>query len=230
MHDDKSRLADAETIEAVRRVIRDWDGLNYEAVRQALVGADWPAAEVDRILATPGALRQAFAVGQRRIAVKLGGCPQTTDATITPLNLSAEDVSRWAQGGGAAAAPETTTPKAVSDAGQRNIATMTPETAADAAPGGSGGSTPAESASVVLNGMDDHPVVRGKQKSVLTAAQHAVIKAMLGAKAKGQPRLTMSELDRASKRTDARKILHDLSRNAESFTQLSSPARHRGRT
>jgi excisionase family DNA binding protein len=99
MHDDKSRPADSRTIEAVRRVIRDWDGLNYEAVRQALVGADWPAAEVDRILATPGALRQAFAVGQRRIAVKLGGCPQTTDATIVSLNLSAEDASRWAQGG-----------------------------------------------------------------------------------------------------------------------------------
>lgn len=64
-----------------------------------------------------------------------------------------------------------------------------------------------ESGSVILYGRQDKPVVKGREKDILTAAQYDVVIALLRAGEKG---LTKDELDRKSKHGDARKILYRL--------------------
>jgi hypothetical protein len=59
---------------------------------------------------------------------------------------------------------------------------------------------------VVLKGLNDDPIVRGKQKKRLTRARYDVVKAMLDA---GRY-LTKDDLDKKSKHTDARKLLRAL--------------------
>ncbi len=78
--DDAGRKASTETVEAVRRVIVDWDGQNWAAVRAALKIAGESDASIDRM--TVEDVRQYFAVGQERLRQLLGGMPNTTAGTI----------------------------------------------------------------------------------------------------------------------------------------------------
>lgn len=72
--------SDGKTLEAVRRVLPDWDGENWEAVRAVLRRDGLSDAQI-ACMDIP-AVRQHFAVGQKPIILKLGGRPHTTDATI----------------------------------------------------------------------------------------------------------------------------------------------------
>lgn len=74
--------APKEVIEAVRRVISDWDGLNWLAVRHCLE-ATQPNADFDNW--TMSDIRQRFAIAQKPITLQLGGKVSTTDSTITPV-------------------------------------------------------------------------------------------------------------------------------------------------
>jgi hypothetical protein len=59
---------------------------------------------------------------------------------------------------------------------------------------------------VILNGPDGDPIVRGKSKPRLSKSRYDVVKALLDA---GR-NLLKDELDKRSKRTDARKLLKAL--------------------
>lgn len=74
---------DSATINAVRRVIADWDGVNWAAVRAVLEHAGQPQDRI-RTMTTED-VRQYFAVGQKTITMKLGGNPFTADGVIVPV-------------------------------------------------------------------------------------------------------------------------------------------------
>lgn len=72
--------AEAVTIEAVRNVIADWDGVNWAAVRAVLENAGLPMERIDAMHERD--VRQYFAVGQRRMILVLGGQCHTATNTI----------------------------------------------------------------------------------------------------------------------------------------------------
>jgi DNA-binding CsgD family transcriptional regulator len=75
--------APAEVLDAVRKVITDWDGVNWAAVRAALEHAGQPQERIDAM--TLDDVRQYFAVGQRRIVLALGGNPETAIHTVVAV-------------------------------------------------------------------------------------------------------------------------------------------------
>ncbi|MFN7878062.1 MAG: hypothetical protein ACK5PB_22275 [Pirellula sp.] len=77
-------VAPPEVVDAVRKVIADWDGTNWDTVRHTIELtrqdseskplADWTLDDV----------RQRFAIGQKAIVIKLGGVARTTECTVSP--------------------------------------------------------------------------------------------------------------------------------------------------
>jgi hypothetical protein len=72
---------------------------------------------------------------------------------------------------------------------------------------GSLGAEPVNNPRVVLHGLGERPIVVGVEKEPLTLPQYDVVKALLEA---GERGLSKDELDRKSKRGDARKTLKRL--------------------
>lgn len=74
------RPAPAEVLDAVRKVIADWDGTNWAAVRAVLEHAGQSQERIEAM--TLEDVRQYFAVGQKAITLRLGGQPFTATNEI----------------------------------------------------------------------------------------------------------------------------------------------------
>jgi DNA-binding CsgD family transcriptional regulator len=95
--------APAEAVDAVRKVIADWDGKNWAAVRAAMMNDGKSRADIEAM--TMDDVRQYFAVGQKRILRLLGGQPFTATNTVIADGLPAAiiETARPANGGPARA-------------------------------------------------------------------------------------------------------------------------------
>lgn len=80
--------APAEVVDAVCKVIADWDGVNWEAVRAVLLNDGKSRADIDAM--TLEGVRQYFAVGQNRIMLHLGGRPHTASSSIISIGAPAD--------------------------------------------------------------------------------------------------------------------------------------------
>jgi hypothetical protein len=81
--------ANAETLQAIRNVIADWDGTNWSAVRECLRQDGRTPDELDTM--TMHDVRMAFAIGQKRFLKLLGGTPYTATNSIDSLSPSPKE-------------------------------------------------------------------------------------------------------------------------------------------
>lgn len=79
--------APPEVVAVVRKVLTDWDGANWVAVRHCIELTRRESESKDLDDWTLDDVRQRFAIGQKVITKTLGGTLQTTEGTVTPLEV-----------------------------------------------------------------------------------------------------------------------------------------------